>query len=79
MMGGDTGALLQELQQAVLVLYLSDLHAAPLDERAKILVSEIPDNQFTLSAWNDAVSYITGRRCDFQSVQAAREALTMTY
>lgn len=76
----EVDSLLLEIQRAALALYLSDLHAADavLDSRAKDLILQIPDSSYSLSAWNGAISYITGKTSHCLSVLEAKEALTMT-
>lgn len=67
-------SLLQEMQQAALCLYLSDLHSpdAPFDAKAISLILHIPDDKYSLAEWNAALSYVTNTTCSFSSVQEAK-------
>ena len=74
-MCGNADQLLQEIYQAVSCPYLSDLRTAPFDERAKVIISEIPDSSYSVAAWNEAIAYITGAASQCQSIRGAKEML----
>lgn len=76
-MGMETEKLLFEIQSAVLCQYLSDLHSTetPFDARAKQLVLAILDNRYSAVTWSDAVNYITGKSCIYDTVLAAKSAI----
>lgn len=73
-----TDLLLKEIQGFAQCAYLSDLHAAALDQRAKDLILKIPDSCYTVPEWSMAVAYITNLQRDFQTVREAKEALALT-
>lgn len=76
-MDKGTEQLLIEIKTAVLCQYLSDLHSADIlfDTRAKQLVLEIPNNRYSSTAWSEAVSYITGKACTYNSVSDAKNVI----
>lgn len=71
-----TDILLLEIQGFARWAYLSDLHAAnDFDERAKVLIYQIPDDLYTVDEWNQAASYVTGKPCCYQSVREAKDKI----
>ena len=71
----DCNLLLETLSQKTGVTYLSDLH--DLSNRQAILqaVRQVPSGRYSLQAWNDAASYITGEECNFDDEAPARKFL----
>lgn len=69
--------LLNEIKQAALCSFLSDLHADDfvLNEYAKEQIMQIPDSRYTLEQWCEAAAYVTGKPCHADSVQGAKERI----
>lgn len=67
--------LLDELARKSECAYLSELRDPVKWEKVCSALSEIPDGQFALGEWNEAVFYLAGIRTEFESVMDARCAL----
>lgn len=74
-MESEENSLLQEIQQVVLCFYLSDLYSAEIDERAKKIISKIPNDKYSIAEWNEAVSYIKADTCIFHTVEEAKRSI----
>lgn len=73
--GAQCGYAVAGITQAVSCNYISDLHTSGhmFDSRAKNLISQIPDGRYTLDEWNSALSYITGIKRSYKSIQKVKE------
>lgn len=67
--------LLDYLAEKSGCMYLSDLHQNRYLQPVKLLVLHIFPTQYSISAWTDAVFYITGKRKEFKTQQQAAEFL----
>lgn len=74
-MNNQTNKLLQDIQQAVVCFYISDLHAVKFDVHSQEAISNIPEDRYPLQAWNESVSYILGKTCQFESIEEAKHHL----
>lgn len=76
---GEGNNLLLDLKCAVGCSYLSDLHYNDhwINKQAEELILAIPLVGYTLKEWNEAASYITGEKCNFQSVEEARAKIVL--
>ena len=64
--------LLDRIQEKAGCPYLSDLHTSAFLEEVKAAVFSIPNEEFSLWEWSEAVSYITGQPCLAKTVQEAK-------
>ena len=74
---GEADELLVEIQKAIGCSYLSDLHffSRLNNKKSRTHILDIPAERFSLQAWNEAVSYITGSTCRFKTVEQAKKKL----
>ena len=67
--------LLHKIQLIAQCQYLSDLHFVRLTDENRFMISRIPDEDYTLAQWNQAVSYIVGNECSFKTISAAKKKI----
>lgn len=65
-------SLLSEIQQITSCFYISDLRIIRPNQNICTLIALIPDKKYPLSEWNEAISYISGRKLNFSSVKEAK-------
>ena len=66
------GGLLERFQEKAGCPFLSDLHSGAFLEEIKAAALSIPDEEFSLREWNEAVSYITAQHDPARTVQEAK-------
>lgn len=67
--------LLEEISRKVDCMYISDLQHSNLLPLIRTAVKELSIDRYSLREWNDAVSYITGKDCEFKSQKEAADYL----
>lgn len=70
---GGNGGLLEHIAQQCHCCFLSDIHYSP--QLIKDVLPLIPEEQYSLQEWEDAVQYISGVSLHFQSVAEAKAYL----
>lgn len=69
-------SLLQTIQQRIGCIYLSDLHSGIYKEAVIKTAKELLKHDYSLTEWNEAVSYITSVSCHCESAEDAYEELS---
>lgn len=67
--------LLEDLQQRLGCLYLSDLHTAPFHRRALLMALACSPEDYPPEQWQEAASYLLGQVPSSASVQELRALL----
>lgn len=63
--------LLEILSQKTGCMYISDLHRPELRPRIGYAARELTADEYSLKEWLDAICYITGESCSFQTSEEA--------
>lgn len=71
----SAGGLLEELRHKLQYEYLSDLYHHPHPQLLAAAVVDIPAQHYSLTAWTQAITYITGKKQAFSTAQQARQFL----
>lgn len=73
--------ILEYMRKKIGLFYLSDLKFIDFDKMNKLceLIVEIDDSAFPLSEWQEAVSYISNERREFENIKLCKQYLCLYY
>lgn len=67
--------LLERLSSGMGCQYLSDLRGMAHTAQCRLILAEIPAEEYSVKTWSDAIYYITGEKTVYSTPQEARMKL----
>ena len=73
--GGENMEILEVLKTKLQLEYISDLCFLNDREELKMYVHAIPEERYSISEWNDAAKYLTGKDIDHTTKTSAKKSI----